>query len=351
MNKKNVVFMGTPLFAANILKGLFALQKYNFLGAFTQIDKPFGRKKILKAPEVKEVAIELKIPCFQPKKSGEIFEILQGIESGLQDIESNLQNPQDSNINSISQDSKKVSKNITLSPNKFQKIDYIIVVAYGKILKENVVNNYFCINLHGSLLPYFRGASPLQSSIINDYAHFGLSVIHMDSGLDSGDILGVCRFEPHEIEGKTLDKIYEILTPDSINLLESTIDKLAQNAITPLKQDSTKATYCQKFSKASAFLDLADSKACYLRYLALSYIGVWIYHNNEILKINTILGYENTNFEAQKGCILEVRKDRILLACDSGALWIESVTPQNKSKMNITSFLQSKKLKVGDVIN
>lgn len=345
--------MGTPQFAADILQGLVATQKYNFLGVITQIDKPFGRKKIFKSPEVKDVALRLNLPCFQPKKSSDIFEILQSIESGLKDsIESKVQNhAKDSkdSIESSLQDSK-VTESKTFPPNKFQKIDYIIVVAYGKILKENVINNYFCINLHGSLLPYFRGASPLQSSIINDYAHFGLSVIKMDCGLDSGDILGICKIAKEKIENKTLDKIYEILTPFSINLLESTLEKLSQNAITPIKQDNTKATFCQKFSKADAFLDLVDSKKCYLRYLALSYIGVWIYHNNEILKINTILGYENTNFEAKKGCILEVKKDRILLACESGGLWIESVTPQNKSKMNITSFLQSKKLKQNDVI-
>ncbi|RDU67055.1 methionyl-tRNA formyltransferase [Helicobacter didelphidarum] len=309
----NLVFFGTPPFARDILMELH--KQYDILATITQPDKPFGRKKILKMSAVKEYAISVNIECFQPIKSYEIKDILHNIET----------------------------KHKT-------KIDAVVVVAYGKILNKEVVENYFCINLHGSLLPYYRGASPVQNSIIDDYQHFGLSVIRMDNGLDSGEILESYALHKDIVYKQTINQVFTTLVPYGKDILCKVLEDFTLNRLCPTPQNHELATYCSKLEKKDAYLDLEDSKACYLRYLALNNIGTWIRYNEETLKINTLVGYDNRSEHKQKGEILEIQKDKILIACKKGELWAESFTPPNKSKMNAISFLQSCKLKVGDIL-
>lgn len=304
----HIVFLGTPIFAQEILNGLMPC--FDILAVITQPDKPFGRKKILKAPEVKEYAIMHNIPCFQPEKSTEIAEILHNI-------------------------------------NEKTRIDAIIVVAYGKILTKEVVSRYLCLNLHGSLLPHYRGASPVQTSIINDYRHFGLSVICMDEGLDSGKIAALKPIESSLVMRKNLAEVFSFLVPHGISLLKEVLENIVQNKLRTTPQNHDKATYCPKITKNDCYLDFLDSHHCYLRYLALGHIGLWTFYNDMILKINTIKDYESGENE-QKGIILATDKSNMCISCKKGALWIESVTLQNKAKMAATSFLQSQGLKVGD---
>lgn len=303
----DIVFFGTPLFAADILVELN--KKHNIVAVITQPDKPFGRKKILKEPETKSYAKMLNIPCFQPQKSSEILAILQQFS-----------------------------------------IQAIVVIAYGKILPPEITQNYFCINLHGSILPYFRGASPIQSSIINDYQHFGLSVIHMNEGLDSGDILASMAIAKEVVYKKTLSEVFKILVPYGMQLIQEVLQNLMTNSIKPIAQNHDIATFCTKLGKQDAYLDLQDSKQCYLRYLALCDIGVWINFREEVLKINSIVDYDENGEYAIKGEILLIEKNKICLSCEKGVLWIDMVTLQNKSKMNVLSFLQSRNLKQGDIL-
>ncbi len=307
----NIVFFGTPLFAKDIVEGL--AHTHNILAIITQPDKPFGRKKIMKAPETKTYAMQTNIAYFQPQKNTEIYSILESIHQ---------QTP----------------------------IHAIIVVAYGKILPKEVVTSYICINLHGSILPYFRGASPIQSSILADYKHFGLTAIRMNEGLDSGDILEICRIDREIVVNQTLDSVFRILVPYGISVLEHVLLALQTHNLKPIPQNHDNATYCHKFSKHDAYLDLEDSKSCYLRYLALHTLGVWIHCNSEIIKLNRIIGYEYKQEHEKKGQILAIQNNTICISCKKGELWIESVTPQNKSLMSAISFLQSKNLKIGDNI-
>ena len=307
----NIVFLGTPLFAKEILEGLAA--NHNILAAITQPDKPFGRKKILKAPEVKEYAIASNIPCFQPEKSIEIAPILHDIH-------------------------------------RQNNIDAIVVVAYGNILTKEVVTQYICLNLHGSLLPHYRGASPVQTSIINNYKHFGLSVICMDLGLDSGKIAALKPIESQIVMRKNLTEVFHILVPYGIDLLQNVLLNIKQNTLCTTPQDHTQATYCPKLSKKDCYIDFIESYRCYLRYLALEHIGIWTFYKGMILKINSISDYIEDTSHEQQGIILAIDKNSMCISCKKGALWIESVTPQNKSKMTATSFLQSQGLKVGDIL-
>lgn len=305
----NIVFFGTPLFAKEILEGL--TKNHNVLSVITQPDKPFGRKKILKAPEVKEYALMNDIPCFQPEKSVDIIEILYDIEAKW-------------------------------------SIEAIIVVAYGKILKKEVISCYICLNLHGSLLPHYRGASPIQTSIMNDYKHFGLSVIYMDEGLDSGDIAAIQEIEKSVIERKDVAEVFHALVPYGISLLEKVLQDIKNNTLNLVSQEHDKASYCRKLTKSDCYLDFIDSYTCYLHFLALGHIGTWTYYKDGILKISAIQDYVLDKVCKQKGVILAIEQGRACISCENGALWIESVTPQNKSKMTMTSFLQSQNLKVGD---
>ncbi len=306
-----IVFLGTPLFAQEILDGL--MRHHDILAVITQPDKPFGRKKILKAPEVKEYAIAHNIPCLQPQKSVDIVPILHDID-------------------------------------KKHNIDVVIVVAYGKILPKAVVTHYKCLNLHGSLLPYFRGASPVQTSIIQNYKHFGLSVICMDEGLDSGEIAGLQAIESAVVAHKNLTEVFHMLVPYGVTLLEEVLVKIQHNTLETIPQNHMQASYCPKLTKQDSYLDFMDSYACYLRFLALDYIGTWTYYKGMILKINAIKDYIYNEQYEQKGMILAIEHDSACISCKKGALWIESVTPQNKAKMPITSFLQSQNLKVGGML-
>lgn len=306
-----VVFLGTPLFARGIVEGIAT--SHEIVAVMTQPDKPFGRKKILKAPEVKEYAIEHNIPCYQPHKSAEIAPILHELEQ--------------------------------------QKgFDVIVVVAYGRILVKEIVERYYCVNLHGSLLPHYRGASPVQTSIMNDYKHFGLSVIHIDEGLDSGDILARQPIEPHCVAHKDLAAVFETLVPYGVNLLNEVLHKIHTKTLQPIPQEHDRASYCPKLTKQDSYLDFKDSYQCYLNFLALGSIGVWTYYQDMVLKINAIRSAETEGEHDQVGIILALENGAACISCQRGALWIESVTPQNKAKMPITSFLQSQKLKVGDVM-
>lgn len=308
----NIVFLGTPYFAKEILENL--TQYHDILALITQPDKPFGRKKILKPPHTKEYALIKNIPCFQPEKSNEIISILHKIESK-------------------------------------DKIDIILVVAYGKILSKEIVNNYMCINLHGSILPYYRGASPIQTSIINDYKHFGLSIIKMNEGLDSGDILATQEIQKDLVENKNLEEVFKFLVPYSINLINNVLDNILSNTLQPTPQNHMQATYCLKINKQDCYIDFLDSYNCYLRFLALGSIGVWTRYKGMILKISNIISYNLDYDYNQVGIILDIQKDSACISCKKGFLCIESVIPQNKSKMSIISFLQSQKLKIGDILH
>lgn len=304
-----IVFFGTPLFAKEILEGL--IPHHEILAVITQPDKPFGRKKILKSPEVKECAIAHNILCLQPEKSIEIAPILHDIH-------------------------------------KERHIDAIVVVAFGKILSKEVVSQYVCLNLHGSLLPYYRGASPVQTSIINNYKNFGLSVICMDEELDSGNIAAIKAIESKAVINKNLIEVFHILVPHGIELLQEVLLNISQNTLKTTPQDHTKATYCPKITKQDCYIDFMDSYQCYLRFLALGHIGIWTFYKDMILKINAISDYVNDEIYEQHGIILAINKGSVCISCKKGALWIESVTPQNKAKMLAKSFLQSQGLKVGD---
>jgi methionyl-tRNA formyltransferase len=214
-----VVYMGTPDFAVKPLEALIEA-KYEVVGVFTQPDKPVGRKAILTPPPVKVVALDNNIPVFQPDslKNGVGVEILNEL-----------------------------------------KPDVVIVVAYGKILPKDFLDfpEYGCINIHGSILPEYRGAAPIQWSVLDGKEFAGVTSMQMDVGLDTGDMLLTATTKIGENE--TSGELYDRLTVMGADLLIETLEKLPQGELTPVKQDDSKSTYASMLDKSMSPVDFNES--------------------------------------------------------------------------------------------
>ncbi|MBC3515563.1 methionyl-tRNA formyltransferase [Neobittarella massiliensis] len=213
----NIVFMGTPEFAAVSLQAL-ADSGHRVVAAFTQPDKPVGRKKVLTAPPVKQLAQQLGIPVYQPAsvKKAETIELLASLQP-----------------------------------------DLIAVVAYGKILPQQVIDlpPLGCINVHGSLLPKYRGAAPIQWSVINGEKTTGVTTMYMDAGLDTGDMIYT---DTVEIGGdETSGQLYQRLAKVGADLLLKTLTGIADGTAPRQKQDDGQSTYAPMLDKQIAELDFS----------------------------------------------------------------------------------------------
>lgn len=210
-----IVFMGTPDFAVPTLKRLLA-DGHEIVGVFTQPDKPKGRGYQLQPPPVKEVALAAGIPVYQPTtfKDGAALEILKELAPEL-----------------------------------------IIVVAYGKLLPKAVLDlpKHGCINVHGSLLPKYRGAAPIQWAVLNGDEVAGVTTMQMDVGLDTGDML--MKAETPVGENETAGELFDRLMELGAQLCADTIEALQQGTLQPEKQDGSASTYASMLSKDMCPID------------------------------------------------------------------------------------------------
>lgn len=214
-----LVFMGTPDFAVPCLKAL-AHAGHEIAGVFTQPDKPVGRKQILTPPPVKECALEYGFKVYQP--------------SSVRTEEALLLMKE-------------------LSP------DCVVVVAYGKIIPPEMLKipQYGFINVHGSLLPKYRGAAPIQWAVIDGEKYTGVTTMQMDEGLDTGDMLEQSVTEIGENE--TAGELFDRLSPMGAELIVSTLKKIEKGEITPKKQDHSLSNYAKIISKEMAKLDFSST--------------------------------------------------------------------------------------------
>jgi len=209
MNEKSIkiIFMGTPKFAVSSLNALFK-NGYNILAVITAKDKPVGREKKITPPPVKKAAIKYKIPVMQPDKLSSVC--------------------------------SKIS---------FLKPDLIIVCAYGKIVPKSILEipRYGAINIHPSLLPKYRGPSPIQSAILNGEKETGITIIKMNEKMDAGPILYQSRTKIKENDNyKT---IYQRLSYRSAKVLIKILPKIVNGSIQPIEQNEKEATYTKLISK------------------------------------------------------------------------------------------------------
>ena len=303
---KKILFMGTPDYATTILKELLQ-SKYEIIGLFTQPDKPVGRKQLLTPPHIKQYCLDdnINIPIFQPLK-------LKNNEEAKLQIE-NL------------------------------KPDYIIVAAYGQILPKEILNIAPCINLHASLLPKYRGASPIQESLLNDDSYTGVTSMLMEEGLDSGDILG---FQYLKITSTMeVSEAFDKLSQIAAKLTITTLDNFEN--IKPLKQNDSEVSFCKKIKKEHGIVDFTDAKKLILKYKAYSYWpGVFL---TSELKLKDIeLSEELSN--NKQGEILEIAKDYIIVGCKKGSLKIKTLQSPSKKAINSVEYLRGQRIEIGNIL-
>ena len=303
---KRILFMGTPDYATTIFKELIN-SEYEVVGLFTQPDKPVGRKQILTPPHIKQFCIDenLSIPIFQPLK-------LRGNEEVKNQIKS-------------------------LNP------EFIIVAAYGQILPKDILDIAPCINLHASLLPKYRGASPIQESLLNDDNYTGVTSMLMEEGLDSGDILGFGYLKI--TSNMEVTQAFEELSEIAAKLTITTLDNFKN--IKPVKQNESEVSYCKKIKKEDGLVNFIDAKKLYLKYKAYSY---WpgIFLESE-LKLKDIELNDEKSINNQ-GQILEIEDDFIIVGCEKGSLKIRTLQAPSKKAMNAIDYIRGQRLEINSIL-
>ena len=305
----NIVFMGTPEYATKILRAL-AEAKFEIAAVFTQPDKPVGRKQILTPSEVKVYAQQYlpAVPIFQP--------------ASLKD------------------------EAVVAAQIKELKPDFIVVAAYGKILPQSVLDIAPCINLHASILPKYRGASPIQSAILAGEKQTGVTAMLMDAGLDTGDMLD---FAYTPCEDKTAAQLFDELG----DLAGELIVRVLRNFVnlTPLKQEGAQTTHCKKISKSDGLFSFEQSaEQIYNKFRALTpWPRIYLASGLKILELELLRESCGRKFE-RAGEILSVDKLGFCVSCGEGAIKILKVQEPGKKPVDASAYLNGKRLKIGDLL-
>lgn len=306
-----IMFMGTPEISATCLKRLID-DGHNITSVVSREDKPRGRKMVMTPTPTKALALENGIPVYTP---------------------STLRN--DAFRAFLSE----------LSP------DLIVVVAYGKILPPEVINypKYGCINLHVSLLPKYRGAAPMQRAIMEGEDKTGVTVMYMDEGLDTGDIIAVSEFDIGPLDD--FEAIHDRSAEIGSALLSKTIYDIESGNIERIKQDDSLATYAKKVEKEDCKLDLTLSaqKLDFIIRGVTPIPGAFVYHNGKMLKINKATPISKSAEAGKVVAIDDKGEGAITVGCGEGSLLVTSVIPEGKGKMTAGDFIRGRKINVGDI--
>ena len=305
MQTLRIVFMGTPDFAVPCLQTLLE-SPHSVVGVFTQPDKPQGRKMVLTPPPVKVLAAENGVPVFQPEK---------------------MKDP------------------ATLEQLKALNPDLIVVVAYGRILPRAVLElpRYGCINVHASLLPKYRGAAPIQWAILDGETETGVTIMQMDAGLDTGDML--LTSETPVGARETAGELFDRLAQSGAELLTETLVRLDE--ITPRPQNDAESCYAHMLDKKMAVIDWSKSAReldCLVRGLnpwpiALTSLA------GERLKIYAA---EPADGCGEPGMVLEADpKKGLTVACGEGALTLTEIQLVGGRRMKATDFLRGHAVEKG----
>ncbi|MCD6191410.1 MAG: methionyl-tRNA formyltransferase [Sulfurimonas sp.] len=301
----NVIFMGTPDYAKVILERLIKSSDINVVAVYTQPDKPVGRKKIMTSPEVKVLAEENSIAVYQPTRlrDADTVEELLKIQT-----------------------------------------DYIIVAAYGQILPREILDHAPCINLHASILPKYRGASPIQQTLLNGDKQTGVTAMFMEEGLDTGDIIKIDAIDISDDE--MVESLFNRLTDVAANL---TIDVLENySSFTALPQDDSLSTHCSKITKADGEVEFINAVILYNKYRAYTpWPGIYL---NSGLKLKKISLEDKTNSNAA-GKILKIDSDSIVVGCSEGSVRIYTVQAPSKKEIDILSYINGKRLSLADTLS
>lgn len=303
--------MGTPDFAKICLMHV-AEAGHDIVGVVTQPDKPKGRSYKLTPPPVKVYAEERGYTVYQPETLRD--------EAFLPTLES-------------------------LCP------DIIIVAAYGKILPPYIINypKYGCINAHGSILPKYRGAAPIQRAIIDGESETGITVMYMNEGLDTGDM--ILKETTPITESDNFETMHDRLAEIGGRTLVSAIDLLEKGEARPEKQDDSLATYAEKITKADCIIDFnipREKLLCKIRGLSPFPLAVTKTPDGRLLKIVSAEAASGAS-EAKPGTVTVVDKDGFEVVCAEGKkIRVKEVLPEGKGRMSAADFVRGRRIEVGD---
>ena len=292
--------MGTPEFGVDILNAL--VLKHEVVLVVTQQDKLVGRKQIITAPPVKVRAQELGIEVFQPESIRKEYEYI---------------------INNF-------------------EYDLIVSAAYGQIVGMKLLNSpkYRSINVHASLLPKGRGGAPIQRAIMNGDKETGISIMYMEKGMDTGDVLAQEKIEI--LDTDTKETLFKKLGALGAKMINETIDNIEKGNINPIKQDDSLATYTYALTKEDEILDFnkeARLVSCQVR--GLGEIGATFKIDGVLYKIYSLEVIEKVH-NNKAGEIIDVSKKYFDVACQKDAVRISEIKPEGKNLMKVSDFINGK---------
>lgn len=303
-----VIFMGTPDFAVPSLEAL--LTKHEVVLVVTQPDKPKGRGKKMVPTPVKACALEHGIPVLQPEKvkEPEFVEQLRSYEP-----------------------------------------DLIAVTAFGQILSEPILEmpKYGCINVHGSLLPKYRGAAPMQWSIIDGEKVTGITTMYMAKGLDSGDML--LKAEVEITDEDTFATIHDKMAVTGANLLLDTLDQLEAGTLERIPQDHDAATYAPMITKETGHIDWSKNRQDIINLIrGLNPVpAAYTIYEEEVLKIFGAVISDVQADDAANGEIVAVVKKGFVVKCGDGCMLITEVQARGGKRMMTDAYLRGHAMKEG----
>lgn len=301
-----IIFMGTPDFAAASLEALIA-SRHEIQAVVTQPDKPKGRKGELTPSPVKVIAKREGIKVYQPLKvrDEEFVDTLRAY------------NP-----------------------------DVMVVVAFGQIIPLSILKmpKYGCVNIHGSLLPKYRGAAPIQWAVLDGEKETGITTILMDEGIDTGDILlkKTIKIDADETSGSLFDKLKAL---GAETILE-TLDELEKGSITPTKQGESPTAYAKMLTKAMGLIDFTRSAKeldCFVRGMD-PWPSAYTLLAGKTLKLWKVRAVEKSG---KAGSVIEIGKESFTIACGEGAIEVLEVQLEGKKRMSAGDFLKGSTLNKG----
>lgn len=302
---KKIIFMGTPPFAAEILKGLILQSPYEVVAVVTQPDRPIGRKRTLTPPPVKALALEYGIPVYQPEKLGksEELELLIALEA-----------------------------------------DLIITAAYGQFVPTRLIQSkpYSAINVHASLLPKYRGGAPIHYAIWKGDQETGISIIYMTKKMDAGDVLAIrpCPIEPTDNVGILFDKL-AILGRE---LLLDTLFRLFNHEIVAMKQNEEDVIYSPTITREQEQIQWQQSAQeidCHVRAFT-PFPTTYTHLNGERVKI--WLGHPVEHIDSNThtpGTIIAVKRKQLIVACGANSYYaIKEWQLSGKKRSTIEDYMK-----------
>ncbi len=308
-----ILFMGTPDFAAETLNAMVSAG-LDVRAAVSQPDKPKGRGHKLMPTDVKTAAQAADIPVYQPQslKNNELMPLLDEIKPEL-----------------------------------------IVVAAYGKILPEYIINypKYGCINVHASLLPKYRGAAPIQRAIIDGESETGVTIMQMDKGLDTGDMLMSVKTQIGRYE--TAGELFDRLAVMGGELLVKAVHAIESGNINPVKQNDSEHTYAPMLSKADGKIDW--TKSAYEISKLICGMNPWpvayTEYNGEPLKITEAYADEENASDGMPGKIISLEKGKGLrIVTGKGTLYVKTAQFSGSKRMNVEDYARGHEIKIGTVL-